>query len=62
MTVYIKVTHDEYEHIIAIADTIKELANETGTTENAIKSAMSHNRSGVHKWCAYRKVAILEND
>lgn len=61
MTVYIKVTHDEYEHIIAIADTIGQLANETGTTSNAIKSAMSHKKSGVHKWCAYRKV-IIEND
>lgn len=61
MWIYIKVTRDRFEHIIALADTIRELAKECGTSQNTISSSMSHARSG-REWTPYRRVWIDEDD
>lgn len=61
MWIYIKVTRDRFEHIIALADTIRELAKECGTTQNSISSSMSHARTG-REWTPYRRVWIEEDD
>lgn len=57
--VYIKTTNDKYEFIIAMGNTVKELADELKISENSINSAMSHARKrGTN--CAYKKV-VLDN-
>lgn len=55
--VYIKVTADKYEFIVAMGDTVEKLAKECGTTKNTIYSAMSHAKAKGQK-SVYRKVAI----
>ena len=40
---YIKVSKDKYEHIVAIADTAKELAEICNTSKDVIYSSVSHN-------------------
>ena len=57
--VWIKKTNDEYEFIVAMGDTARELAEELGTTERAIYSAISHARRYGYK-SSYRKVVIDE--
>lgn len=55
--VYIKVTKDKYEHIIAMGDTVKELAEQLGTSRGTINSMMSHAKAK-GKPCVYKKVVI----
>lgn len=57
--VWIKTTNDKYEYIIAMGDTVKELARECGTTENTIYSAISHARKK-GKSSIYKKVVLNE--
>lgn len=56
---YIKVTSDKYEFIIAMGENVKELAKECGITENTIYSAMSHAKAE-GKNSIYKKVVIDE--
>ena len=42
MDVWMKVSKDKYELPLCIADSAKELAKLCGTTENTIKSCVSH--------------------
>lgn len=46
---YMKVTNDEYELPVAVADSSKELAEMVGTTRNAILSAISHGKTDKYK-------------
>ena len=62
MHVYIAVTKDEYELPIALGDSARELAEQLGTTENAIRSSISHAKAGVMKWTMYRKVEIDDEE
>ncbi len=55
--VYIKTTKDKYEFIIAMGDSVKELAEELHTTANTINSAMAHAKKRGTK-CAYKKVVL----
>lgn len=56
---WIKVTKDKYEFIVAMGDTAKELALECGTTVNTIYSDMSHAaRKGRNS--IYKKVVLDE--
>jgi transposase len=55
--VWIKTTNDEYELIVAMGDTARELAKEVGTTERTIYSAISHAKRHGYK-CAYKKVVL----
>lgn len=61
MTIWAKVTHDEFEHIIALADSQRLLAIKLGINENVIASSMSHHRR-LGKWTPYRKIEIEEGD
>lgn len=61
MTVWAKVTHDKYEHIIAIADTQRLLAMKLGIDVNVIASSMSHSRK-LGRWTPYRKIEIEEDE
>ena len=61
MLVWMKVTHDEYELPVAIADSCVELAEKLGKTANNISSSITHSaRRG--NWTPYRKVEITEDD
>ena len=51
---YIKVSNDKYEHIVALADTAKELAEICETNVNVIYSSISH------KVGSYRKIYMEE--
>lgn len=56
---WIKVSNDEYEHIVAMADTASELARMCNTTTNAVLSAISHAKSGRNRGRSqYRRVEI----
>ncbi len=44
MTLYVRVTDDKYELPMAVADSVNELAEMTGTTANVIRSSMSKRR------------------
>lgn len=57
--IWIKTTNDEYEHIVALADTAEKLARECGTSVNTIYSAMSHAKKK-GKSSIYKKVVVEE--
>lgn len=57
--IWIKTTNDEYEHIVAMADTAEKLARECGTSVNTIYSAMSHAKKK-GKSSIYKKVVVEE--
>ena len=61
MHVYMMVTKDEYELPVAIADTAPELARMVGTTENSIRSWISHSKNGGYR-SPYCKVEIDEEN
>lgn len=61
MIIWLKVTHDEYELPLVIADSLQEMANKVGTSRNAIASSYSHYIHG-GPWSSYRKVEIEEDD
>ena len=60
MCLYLKVTKDEFELPLAVADSLKELAIMTGDTINTISSAMSHTKNNPEKYprCRFVKVEI----
>ncbi len=55
--IFIKVTNDKYEFIVAMGDTVKDLADELGTTTNTIYSAMSHAKAKGNS-SVYKKVVL----
>ncbi len=60
MIIWLRVTDDEYELPTHVADTAGELARMCGTTENSIRSRLSHWKEGRTPKCPYRKVVIEE--
>ena len=62
MIIWLKVTDDEYELPVAVADTQDELARICNTTKNSIASSMSHFEKGRIGKCLYRKVVIEEGE
>ena len=58
MVIWMKVTNDELELPIAVADNTKELAELCGTTPNAIWSSVSHAKVGEISKSPYRKVDV----
>ena len=65
MIVYMMVTRDKYELPLAIADSVRELAEMIGKEPNRISSSMSHAKARGYK-SPYRRVEIedevLNND
>ena len=61
-TIYMKITTDEYELPLAIADSIGELAKMLGVTKNHISSAISHYKRGTTKSCCYVKVVLDDEE
>ena len=60
--VWMKVTDDEIELPVAVADTAAELAKMLHVSENSIYSSMSHQTRGHRKKTPYRKVRITLDD
>ena len=58
MIVYAKVTRDEYELPIAIADSVPELAKITGATVNSIYTNITHQKRGQIKNGSYKRIDI----
>ena len=59
--VWMKVSDDEYELPVAVADSLAALARLCGVTEASIHSSMSKARHGIRK-TLYRKVRIDLDD
>ena len=59
--VWMKVSDDEYELPVAVADSLAALARLCGVTEASIYSSMSKARHGIRK-TLYRKVRIDLDD
>jgi len=62
MYVYLSVTSDKYELPVAIGDSPKELGAILGVTNNAISSAIGHNKTGLIRGTKYIKVWIDDYD
>lgn len=57
--VFVLVSNDKYEHILALGDTTQELAEQLGISDTTIRSAMSHAKArGTN--CRYKKVVFYE--
>ena len=58
MTIYMQVTSDKYELPVAVADSVKELAEHEHITISAIYSAISNYEHGRLKTTRFRRVRI----
>lgn len=56
--VYMKVTKDELELPVAVAETVKELSIMTGRSINAIRSSISKHEHGKLKRSVYVRVIL----
>ena len=61
MTLYIKVTSDEYELPLAVGDTVRELAKMLGVKSDSIYSQMSHSKHNGY-FCSYQKIEVDDED
>ena len=62
MTIYMKVTEDEYELPEAVADSIAELARFLGKRTNVISSCLSHVKHIPGRKSCYKRVEINDED
>lgn len=60
-TVYMKVTMDEFELPVAVADSVAELAKMVGVKPNAIYHALSYQEKHGRKRC-YKRIEITEDE
>lgn len=62
--VWMKVTHDEYELPVAVADSSRELAQICGVKLSSIYSIMSHAKNSYrnYSWSPYIKVRLEDNE
>lgn len=62
-TLYLKVTNDEYELPVAVADSLEELADMCGVKKESIIQMLSRVKHQKYlKWSCYRKVEIEEDE
>lgn len=59
---WMKVTNDEYELPLAVADTMAELARMTGIKPESLYSIISRERRGKKHTYSYREVDIDDED
>lgn len=57
---YMKVTRDEFELPVAVADSVAELAKMLGIKPNTVSRSLSRQKCHGRKSC-YRKVEIIED-
>lgn len=58
---WMKVSDDEYQLPLAVANSATELARMVGTTPNALSSAIYRNRKGECKKTTYVKVEVTDD-
>ena len=61
-TVYMKVTDDEYELPVAVANSVEELARILNVKPDTISGCISRYNRGLANHSAYRKVEIDDDD
>ena len=59
---WMKVTNDEYELPLAVADSMAELARMTGIKPESLYSIISRDRHGKKHSYSYREVEINDED
>lgn len=59
--IWMKVTNDEYEFPLVIADSAQELADKLGITKNSIHASMTRYRKG-ERYSPYRVVELEEEE
>ena len=62
MILYMKVTRDEYELPLAVADSVEELSRMTGSTEGSIWSTLSHQKTGRIKSGSFKRIEIGDGE
>ena len=63
MILWIKVTNDEYELPVAVADSLEELAQMCGIKKESIIQMLSRVKHHKYlKWSCYRRVEIEEDE
>lgn len=58
MTLYIKTTRDKYEHIVAMGESVKELAEDSKTDIRAVYKGLERFKKG--EKCQWQTVEINE--
>lgn len=58
MKLYMKVTNDEYELPLAVADTQEELAKLLGVSRTAVSKALTHQKSHVYSTSSYKEIEV----
>ena len=61
MKVFMEITKDEYQLPVAVADSVKSLAEKVGVTTNSITSALSKQRHGIFR-SRYIEVELGEEE
>lgn len=61
MRLYMMVSKDKYELPLAVADSVRELAEMTGGKENSIRTFITKYEHGAIKNSRYRRVDIDED-
>lgn len=57
---WLYVTDDEYQNIIAFADTAEELSRITGISPNTIHGSVSKCKKGLQKKCRFIRLVLEE--
>lgn len=60
--VWMKVTRDKFQLPIAVADSIRELSQITGHSEDTIRSSISHQKHGRIKRSSFIRVSMEEEE
>lgn len=59
---YLMITKDKYELPIFVADSLQELADQTGGNVSSIAAIISKREHGIFKTSSYIKVKRIEDD
>lgn len=59
---YIMVTRDKYEQILAVDDSAKALAVDVGVSESTVSSAIANVQSGRLAWSRYQVVELDDEE
>lgn len=62
MTLWLRVSADEYELPEIVCDTVHELSEICKVSASCIQSSYSKFKHGINKTCRYRRVEIEEDD
>ena len=61
MKLYMKVTNDEYELPLAVADTQEELAKLLGVSRTAVTKALTNQKNHIYATSSYKEVEVEDD-